>query len=353
MSRGVLRNADRGQRGEARQPACLGPAAQRALGAAGAILGVVLFVGAMVAPLHAQTYPTQSIRLIIPFAPGGGTDFLGRIIGAKLAERLGQPVVPENRPGGGSNVGIEFAAKARPDGYTIVIAAPEIATGPSLYRKLNYDPIKDFAPISLVAQNPLLLLVKPTLPVKSLKEFVGYAKANPGKVSYGSAGIGSGPHIAVELLKGLAKIDMLHAPYKGSGPAMIGLIGGEVDMLVAGVPVSMPHIQAGKVRALAVLGNERVPSLPDVPTAKEAGIDNFVVYIWFGVFAPAGTPRDIVNRLNAEWIKIAAMPDTKEQIQKVGLDPLSSTPEEFSEFIKAEIARWGKVIKGANIPSLD
>ncbi len=274
-------------------------------------------------------------------------------MGPKLAERLGQPVVIDNRSGAAGNIGIEFAAKAQPDGYTIVLTSETLTLSPSLYKKLGYDAIKDLAPILLAAQVPLVVLVRPSLPVNTLKEFVEYAKANPGKLNYGSGGIGTAPQLASELLQSLAKINMLHVPFKGAVPAMIGLMGGEVDMQVAGIPVSIPHIQAGKVRALAVLSNERVPSLPNVPTAKEAGIDNFVVSIWFGIFAPAGTPRDIVNRLNAEWIKITAMPDTLEQIRKIGLEPLSGTPEQFSEFLKAEIARWAKVVKDANIPSLD
>ncbi len=351
--RGALRNATGGKIVRERQLADRGPAAQRALLTVGAILGAVLFVGAMVAPLCAQSYPNKPIRLIVTFPAGGSHDMLGRIMGPKLAERLGQPVVIENRAGAAGNIGIEFAAKSQPDGHTVVLTSETLTISPSLYKKLNYDAIKDLAPILLAAQVPLVVLVRPSLPVNTLKEFVEHAKANPGTLNYGSGGIGTAPQLACELLQSLTKIKMLHAPYKGSGPAMIGLMGGEVDMQVAGIPVSMPHIQAAKVRALAVLSNERVPSLPNVPTAKEAGIDNFAVSIWFGVFAPARTPREIVTRLNAEWIRIAAMPDTMEQIRKIGLESLSGTPEQFSEFIKAEIERWAKVIKEANIPSLD
>ena len=198
-----------------------------------------------------------------------------------------------------------------------------------------------------------MLFVRPSLPVKNLKEFVEYAKANPGKLNYGSSGIGATTHLAAELLKSLAKINIVHVPYKGGGPALIGLMGGEIDMVVSATSAALPQIQAGKVRALAVLSNERLPSLPNVPTAKEAGIDNCEVTSWYGILAPAGTPRDIVNRLNAEWIKIAAMPDTKEKMQNAGFEPLSSTPEQFSEFLKTEIVRWAKVIKEANIPKID
>ena len=310
---------------------------------------VFFIVGAMAAPLGAQTYPNKPVRLVLPFPPGGATDILGRIVGQALAERLGQPVVPENRPGSGSNIGIEIVAKAKPDGYTLLLAATPLAISPSLYKKLNFDTIKDLAPISLVGQIPNIFVVRPALPVKTLKEFVAYAKAHPGKVNYGSSGIGAPPHLAGELLKSLAKIDIVHVPYKGANQAMIGLMSGEVDMVVIGTPAALPQIQADKVRALAVLHDERLPSLPNVPTAKEAGIDHYVVTSWYGILAPAGTPRDIISRLNAEWVKIAALPDIKEKMEKAGVDPLSTTPEKFSEFIKVETARWGKVIREANV----
>jgi tripartite-type tricarboxylate transporter receptor subunit TctC len=322
---------------------------QRALRTTVAIMGVVLLIGAMVAPLCAQSYPNKPIRLILPMAPGGPTDILGRIIGQQLAERLGQPVVPENRPGAGGNIGIEFVAKARPDGYTILLVGSPISVSPSLYKKLNYDPIKDFAPISLTAQTHLAVIVQPSLPVKNLKELVEYVKANPGKLTFGSAGIGTAPHLANVLLNSLAKIDMVQVPYKGAGPALIGLMSGEVAMVVIGAAAATPQIQAGKVRALAVFSNKRLPSLPNVPTTKEAGIDNLVVTGWSGILAPAGTPRNILNRLNEEWIRIAAMPDTMEKMDNAGLEPLSSTPEQYSEFIKAEIVRWAKVVKDSGI----
>ena len=313
------------------------------------IAAAFLLVGASVLPLCAQTYPSKPVHFILPFPAGGPTDILGRIIGQKLAERLGQPFVPENRPGAGGNNGAEYAAKARPDGYTILLAAPSLSISPTLYKKLNYDSVKDFAPISLVAQIHNVLLVRPSLPVKSLKELVEFAKTTPGKLNFGSGGIGTSNHLGSELLKSLAKINIVHVPYKGSNQAMLGVMGNEIDMVVIGIPSSLPHIQAGKVRALAVLSEERLPSLPGVPTAKEAGIDNFEVTTWYGILAPAGTPRDIIARLNAEWVKIAAMPDVQEKMQSTGFQPMSGTPEQFAEFIKTEIVRWGKVIKEANI----
>jgi tripartite-type tricarboxylate transporter receptor subunit TctC len=319
---------------------------------AAAIVVLVLLVAAMVTPLGAQTYPNRPIRFILPFPPGGATDILGRIIGQKLAERLGQPVVAENRPGGAGNIGLEATANAKPDGYTIVLTVQTIAISPSLFKKLNYDPVKDFAPITLVGQIPNVVVVRPALPVRNLKELVAYAKANPKKLNYGSGGTGNANHLVFELLKNLTQIDMVHVPYKGVNQAMIGLMGGEVDMVSIGPPAALPHVQAGKVRPLAVLQKERVPTLPDVPTSKEAGIENFEVVSWYGILAPAATPREIVNRLNAEWIKIVAMPDTKAKMESAGVEPLSSTPEQFAEFIKAETVRWSKVIKEANL-SLD
>jgi tripartite-type tricarboxylate transporter receptor subunit TctC len=243
-------------------------------------------------------------------------------------------------------------AKSRPDGYTIGLASPTIAISPTLYKKLNYDSIKDLAPISLVAQMHNVLLVRPSLPVKSVKELIAYAKANPNKLNFGSGGIGTAAHLASELFKTLAQIKIQHVPYKGSNQAMIGMIGNEVDMVVIGIPPAQAQIQAGKVRPLAVLTEERLPAFPQVPTIKEAGIDNFEVTTWYGILAAAGTPPDIVSRLSEEWRKIAALPDTKEKMQKAGFEPMANTPEKFAEFVKTEIVRWGKVIRDANL-SLD
>jgi tripartite-type tricarboxylate transporter receptor subunit TctC len=260
--------------------------------------------------------------------------------------------VPENRPGAAGNIGIEAVAKSKPDGYTIGLTSPTIAISPSLYKKLNYDPIKELAPISLIAQIPNLILVRPGLPVKNLTEFIDYARANPGKLNYGTSGMGSSTHLATVLFTILAKINMVNVQYKGSNQAMIGLMGGEVDLVVIGPPAAIQHIQSGKVKALAVLSDERLPMLPTVPTIREGGIENSEVITWYGLLAPAGTPQDIINRLNAEWIKIAAMPDTREKMKNAEVDPMTSTPEKFAEFIKAETTRWAKVIKEANI-SLD
>ena len=320
-----------------------------AVASCGAAALFFLIGGLFATPLCAQSYPNKPIRFILPYPPGGATDILGRIVGLKLAERLGQPFVPENRPGAGSNIGHDIAAKARPDGYTILLASSSLSISPTLYKKLSSDPVKDFAPISIVSETPLVLVVRPALPVKSLRGLVDYAKANPGKLNYGSSGIGGPSHLATELLQNLTKVKLVHVPYKGAGQAMVAMMGNEIDIVAMAIAATLPQIRAGKVRALAVLGDERSPALPDVPTAKEAGVENFEVTQWYGLAAPAGTPGNIIARLNAEWVAVAAMPDTRDKMQKVELEPTSGTPEQFSRFIQAEIARWGKVIRDANL----
>ena len=313
------------------------------------IAAALILVGMTAAPVAAQTYPSKPIRFILPFPPGGPTDILGRIIGQKYAVQLGQPVVPENRPGAGGNVGTEYGSKQAPDGYSLVLASPSLSISPTLYKKLGYDPVKDFAPVTTVGQIPNVLLVHPSVPAKTLKELVQLAKAHPGKLNFGSGGLGTVNHLGSEMFKSLNGVSMVHVPYKGSNEAMVGMMGGHVDMVVIGVPSALPHIRAGRVRALAALTHERLPYLPDVPTSKEAGIANYEVITSYGMLVPAGTPRDIVNRLNAEWIKIAAMADTRERLQAAGYEPSTSTPEQYGDFIKAEIVRWAKVIRDAKL----
>ncbi|MEW6335324.1 MAG: tripartite tricarboxylate transporter substrate binding protein [Thermodesulfobacteriota bacterium] len=318
-----------------------------------AMVLVFVLAVAMAAPLSAQTYPNKPLRFVLPYPPGGPTDFLGRLIGQKLSERLGQPVIADNRPGAGGNVGSEVAAKASPDGYTITIGGFWLASSPSLYKKMNYDPIKDLAPVTIVSQSPNMILIHPSLPVKNIKDLIEYAKANPGKLNFASSGVGSPLHLAGELFKSLAKIDIVHVPYKGGGgPALTALMSGEVQMMVLGPRAAMPQISANKVKAVAVLTKERLQTLPDVGTAKEAGID-LVVPSWHAILAPAGTPRDIINRLNAEWAKISATADVQEKMQNAGFEARSSTPEQLGEFIKAETALWTKVIRDAKLPTID
>ncbi len=298
---------------------------------------------------HAQTYPVKPIRMVLPFPPGGPTDLLGRQIALKLSENVAQPVVPENRPGAGGNLGNELAAKAPADGYTIAVASNVLAISPNLYRKLNYDPIRDFAAISLVAQVPNVFICHPSIPAKNLKELVAAARNAPGKLTFSSGGLGTGQHLAGEMFKSFSKLDTLHVPYKGSGVAMLGMIGGHVDMMVIGVPPAVPHIQSGKVRALAALSAERLAVLPNVPTSKESGFPGYEVTSWYGIVAPANTPRDIITRLNAELGKIVTAPDTRERLTSGGFDPITSTPERFGEFIKSETARYAKAIKDAKL----
>jgi tripartite-type tricarboxylate transporter receptor subunit TctC len=297
----------------------------------------------------AQSYPSKPIRMIMPFPPGGPTDIVGRLVAAKFSEQIGQSVIADSRPGASGNVGLELASKAPPDGYTIVLSSPVIALSPLLYAKLNYDPHKDLAPVALVGAVRNVLVIHPSVPAKTLRELVQIARRNPGKLNYGSGGIGTTTHLAPELLKSLEKLDIVHVPYKGSGLALIGLAGGQVDMLVVAVPAAVQQINAGRVRALAVLAPARVPDLPNVPTAKESGFENFEISVWYGMLVPTGTPREIIGRLNAEFTKAVTAPEMKAKLAATGVDALTSTPEEFGNFIRSEAARFAKVIKDAGI----
>ena len=311
-----------------------------------AIAALCLFVSGIAG---AQNYPSKAIRMIMPFPPGGPTDIVGRLIAAKLSEQIGQSVVADSRPGASGNVGLEIASKSPADGYTIVLSSPVIALSPLLYGKLNYDPHKDLAPIALVGAVRNVLVVHPSVPAKTLKELVQIARQNPGKLNYGSGGIGTTTHLAPELLKSLEKLNIVHVPYKGSGLALVGLAGGQVDMIVMAAPAALGQIQSGRARALAVLSPERLPDLPNVPTSKESGYENFEISVWYGMLAPAGTPREIINRLNAEFTKATTAPDMQPRFATAGVEPLTSTPEEFAGFIRSEAARFAKVVKDAGI----
>lgn len=311
-------------------------------------LVVLLFTVPTTAAL-AQAYPVKPIRMILPFPPGGPTDITGRAIAQKLSEQVGQTVVPENRAGAAGNLGLELGAKAPPDGYTITLTAPPLTVSPSLYAKLNYDAVRDFAPVSLVAAIQNIMVVHTSVPANNVKEFIALARRNPGKLNFSSSGAGSTNHLATELLKGRFKLNMVHVPFKGSGPALVALMSGEVDMGTMAVPGAIPIVRANKLRPLAVLSERREPALPEVPTMKESGVDDFVVPIWYGILAPAGTPREIVNRLNSEIHKALASADLKQRLANSGVEPLVSTPEHFAEFIKSEIVRYAKVIKDAGI----
>ncbi len=297
--------------------------------------------------VHAQApnYPSRAIRMIVPFAPGGGSDIVARLIGVELSKGLGQPVVIDNRAGAGSTLGTDLTAKAPPDGYTIVLNNIGLAFNATLYQKLPYDTLKDLAPISLVATQPNLFVVHPSLPVKSVAEFLKLARARPGQITYASGGVGSGSHLAAELLILLTKVNLIHVPYQGTGPAVVDLLGGQVQMMVSTMASALPHAKAGKLRALGVTSAARSPAAPEVPTMIEAGVPGFEFTTWYAMLAPAGTPRPIIQKLNAELARISKVPDIADKFSTQGLDPLSSTPEAFGEYLKSEVDKWGKVVK--------
>ena len=312
------------------------------------LIGFVLSLLFSVSLGAQDNWPSKPIRMILPFPPGGGTDILGRLIADRLAANLGQPVVTENRGGAGGNVGAEAAARSAPDGYTIVLVAPSLAISPTLYSKLNYDPVKDLAPISLVATVPNVMITQPSLP-GDLKEFIALAKAKPGALNFGSGGAGTSNHLAGELFNLVAGTKLVHIPYKGVNLAMQDVLGGNIHFVVIGIPAAAPHIKAGRLRALAVVAPHRSPALPEVPTAAEAGLPDFEVTTWYGILAPAGTPRNVITRVNGELVKIMHAPELKEKLAATGTDPLTSTPEEFAAYIKREITKWGEVIRKAGI----
>jgi tripartite-type tricarboxylate transporter receptor subunit TctC len=309
------------------------------------ILGICISAGAFAQ----ESWPSRPIRFILPFPPGGGTDILGRVIADRLSASLGQPVVIENRGGAGGNVGAEAAAKAAPDGYTIVLVAPSLAISPTLYAKLNYDPVRDFAPVSLVATVPNVMVTHPSVAAQTLQEFIALAKSKPGGMNFGSGGNGTSNHLAGELFNLVTGTKLVHIPYKGVNLAMNDVLSGEIHLVVIGIPAAAPHIKSGKLRALALIAPQRSRTLPEVPTIAEAGLPDFEVTTWYGVLAPAGTPRPIVARLNAELVRIMHAADLKERLDAMGTEPRTSTPEEFAAYIRQEIAKWGDVIRKAGL----
>jgi tripartite-type tricarboxylate transporter receptor subunit TctC len=312
---------------------------------AGASLAAVLFGAAA----SAQTYPTKPIKLILPFPPGAPSDLVGRTIGQKIAEQIGQGVVPDNRAGAGGTLGLTLVAKAPPDGYTILVTSPTLALSPLLYSNLSFDPAKDFTPVARLASIENVVLVHPSVPAKTLKEFIALARSRPGKLNYGSGGPGTTNHLANELLKSLEKLNMVHVPYKGATVATTALMGGEVDEVVVSVASVLPLIRAGRVRALAVLSEKRVATLPEVPTSTEAGFPNFKMSIWYGMMAPAGTPREIVARLHQEVVKAFDDKTLRQQMANAGMDPWLGTPEQLGALVRNEMARYAKIIQAAGI----
>ena len=312
-----------------------------------------LVIGAIVlAPTlsWSQDYPTKPIRLIIPFAPGGTNDIYGRLIGARLSETLRQQVVIDNRPGAGGSIGADLAAKSPSDGYTLVIGhIGTLAVNPTLYPKLPYDPVKDFQPISMLAKVANILVVHPSLPAKSVKELIALAKAKPGALVYGSGGVGGAGHLATEYFKMMGRINIVHVPYKGTGPALIDLLAGQTQLVFAGVPGIAAHVRAGKLRALGVSTAKRLAVFPDLPTIDEAGVRGYEATQWYGVLAPAGAPQPIVAKLNGAIVGALETARMRERLAADGSEPFGSTPAEFLDFIRKEIARWAPVIKAAGM----
>ena len=311
-----------------------------------AILSLAAISSLATSSVEAQAWPNRPIKWIVPFAPGGTTDILARTVGEKLALALGQPIVVENKPGAGGGVGAEFTARAAPDGYTIMGGTISThAINASLYSKLPYDPVKDFAPITLIARVPNLLVVNPDIPAKSVAELIALLKANPGKYSFASSGNGTSQHLSGELFKAMAGVDMQHIPYKGSPPALQDVVGGRVAMTFDNITTAWPLAKAGKLRALAVTTAKRSSVAPDVPTLAESGVAGFEVGSWQGVFAPAGTPPEIVKRLNVEIVKILNSTDVKDKLTALGAEPVGDTPEQFSSYVKSEVVKWADVVK--------
>jgi len=312
------------------------------------LLVVILLCAATYAT--AQQYPAKPIRIVVPFPAGGIADLFARVIGQKFSEAWGQPVVVDNRPGAGGNIGAEIVAKSPADGYTLVMGSIGThSVNVSLFSKLAFDPVRDFAPVALVMEAEGLLVLHPSVPAKSVKELIALARARPGQVAYASAGHGTAGHLSGELFKSMAKVDMVHVPYKGNVPAITDLMAGQTSLLFATMPTVLPQVQAGRLKALAVTSSTRSPAAPELPTVAEAALPGYSVTNWIGLFAPAGSPRDIVSKLNGETIRIMQAPDIRKRLANEGAKFTAKTPEEFGAFVRSEIAKWAKVVKEAGI----
>ena len=318
-----------------------------------AILAASLLTTSMLAPVGAMAagdaWPTRPVTIVVGFSPGGATDIVARLIASKLEKSLGQPVVVENKPGAGSNIGTEYAVRAKPDGYTLLVMTIANATNMSMYRNMKYDTKKDLVPVAQFMASPSILVVNPDVKAKTVKELVALAKAEPGKLAFASSGAGGSPHLAGELFKLRAGVDMIHVPYKGASPAMADVIAGHVASGFKTSLAAMPNIKAGKMRALAIAAPKRLADLPDVPTMEEAGYPKFYVLSWNGLAAPAGTPAPIVERLNKEVNKILEDPEVRKKMETLGADPIGGTSKEFTDYVNEEIEKWGEVVRKANI----
>lgn len=315
------------------------------------LIALTLALAATAAPLFAQNFPHRPIRYIVGFPPGGSTDLVARIAAGKLTELIGQQVVVENRPGAGGTIAAELAARATPDGHTLMHAGLTMAINPALRKNLPYVPLRDFAPVSLLVKMPNVLVVSNAFPAKNVAEFIAHAKAHPGKVSYGSSGVGAVPHLSMELFKKLAGIDITHVPYKGSAQVLTDLLGGQIPVMFDNLPANLPHIKAGRIRALGIPSLKRNPQLPDLPTFIESGIAGYEVTGWLGMFAPAAAPRAVIATLNAHMVKGLNAPETQKRLAEHGAEAAPTTPAELGALLKSETARWAQVIRDAGVPA--
>ena len=306
----------------------------------------IVVCAALASAAQAQSYPNKTVRWVVPFPPGGGTDTISRVLAQKLTEAWGQQVIADNRPGSGGTIGLALAAKMPADGYTIVLGQlANVGIAPALYPKLPYDPVKDFQPVTLAVTSPLILVVHPSVPAKNTKELIALARAKPGSLTYGSSGNGTTGHLGMEIMNHMAKIKMVHIPYKGAQPAFTGLLGGETAVYLSSVPPAVPMINAGRVRAIGVTSAKRMSSLPNVPTIAETGLPGYEVTNWYGVMMPAGVPKDILAKVHGDLVRILKQPDTQQRLTGEGGDVAPNTPDQFATFIRNEIAKWGKAVK--------
>lgn len=300
--------------------------------------------------MAAEVYPNKPIRIVAPFPPGGPVDILSRTIGNKLSQSLGQAVIVENRAGAGGNIGSDVVAKSAPDGYTLLMGfVGTHAINPSLYRKMPYDNLKDFEPVSLVAEVTIALVVNPSIPATSINELIALARSRPGELTFGSPGNGTPQHLAGELFNSIAEVKMRHIPYNGAVPALTDLLGGQISMIFSSMPPALPHLKSGKLRALGVTSSTRSPVTPELPTIAESGLKGYEVKNWYGIFAPRGTPKEIVAKLNAEIVKILNMPDVKQSLSIQGAEPSTSSPQQFATFVKEETEKWAKIVKYSEV----
>jgi tripartite-type tricarboxylate transporter receptor subunit TctC len=313
---------------------------------------LALFLSSTALGAYAQNYPTKAVRLVVPFAPGGSTDIIGRVIAQKLNEMWGQPVLVDNRAGGSTVIGTDAVAKSPPDGHTLLVTPAPFTIVPSLTQKLPYDPQKDFEPITLINTTPLVVVVHPGVPARSIKELIALAKAKPGALNYGSSGSGGSNHLAGELFNAMANVKMVHVPYKGNAPALTDLLGGHVDVVFNGLTSALPFIQSGKLRALGMTSLTRSSTLPSVPTLDESGLKGFQAVAWNGLTAPARTPKNIIDKINTDVLKVIRLPELVEKLKAEGSDPVGSSVDQYAKFLRDEIAKWNKVIKFANITGL-